>query len=270
MQLGLIKALYTDQLTKLYSYSEAENLFYITLQWLEKKSKTAVLLGQETLLIDTYQVVLEELLLGKPIQYITHEAPFYGLDLYVDENVLIPRPETEQLVHWVLQDNPDFEGSVLDIGTGSGCIPLVLKSHWPKAQISGCDISADAIAIAQQNSNEMKLEVNFFQKDIIQEDIDAYDIIISNPPYIAQSEKDQMHKNVLEHEPHIALFVDDSDPLIFYKKIIQLANIQKATCYFETSEYYRELLDSWLRESNYIFEWQLDFQEKNRMLKVSY
>ena len=145
----------------------------------------------------------------------------------------------------------------------------LIQSHWPKAQISGCDISADAIAIAQQNSNEMKLEVNFFQKDIIQEDIDAYDIIISNPPYIAQSEKDQMHKNVLEHEPHIALFVDDADPLIFYKKIIQLANIQKATCYFETSEYYRELLDSWLRESNYIFEWQLDFQEKNRMLKVS-
>jgi len=270
MQLGLIKALYMDQLTKLYNYSEAENLFYITLQWLEKKSKTAVLLGQETLLIDTYQAVLEELLSGKPIQYITHEAPFYGLDLYVDESVLIPRPETEQLVHWILQDNQDFKGSVLDIGTGSGCIPLVLKKHWPKAQISGCDISAEAIDTAQQNSNELKLEVNFFQKDILQEDINTYDIIISNPPYITNFEKDKMHKNVLEHEPHIALFVDDSDPLKFYKKIVQIASKQRTACYFETSEYHRELLDSWLTENNYNFEWQLDFQKKNRMLKVSW
>ena len=222
MQLGLIKALYTDQLTKIYNYSEAENLFYITLQWLEKKSKTAVILGQETLLEETYQVVLEELLLGNPIQYLTHEAPFYGLDLYVDERVLIPRPETEQLVHWVLQDNPNFNGTVLDIGTGSGCIPIVLAKHWPEAVLNGCDVSLEALAVAEKNAKEQDVDATFFQKNILTEEIDKYDIILSNPPYIGESEKDKMHKNVLDNEPHLALFVSDDDPLIFYKSHVFL------------------------------------------------
>ncbi len=270
MQLGLIKALYTDQLIKLYSYSEAENLFYIALQWLEKKSKTAVLLGQETLLVDTYQVILEELLQGKPIQYLTHEAPFYGLDLYVDENVLIPRPETEQLVHWVLQENKDFSGSVLDIGAGSGCIPVVLAKHWPKAVVSACDISEEALTVARKNAKEQEVKIELFKKDILTEDISSYDIIISNPPYIADNEKGKMHKNVLENEPHLALFVPNEDPLVFYKRIIELAKKQQSTCYFETSEFYREQLDQWLKEQGLDFVWQLDFQEKNRMLKVSF
>ena len=270
MQLGLIKALYTDQLTKIYNYSESENLFYITLQWLEKKSKTAVLLGQETLLEETYQIVLEELLLGKPIQYLTHEAPFYGLDLYVDERVLIPRPETEQLVHWILQDNPNFTGSVLDIGTGSGCIPIVLAKNWPKATISACDISAEALEVAAKNASEQAVAVNFLEKNILNQEIEKYDIIISNPPYIAESEKDQMHQNVLDNEPHLALFVDDTDPLLFYKRIIQLAKKQQTTCYFETSEFYRTELDTWLKNEDLEYVWQLDFQEKNRMLKVSF
>lgn len=270
MQLGLIKALYTDQLIKIYNYSEAENLFYITLQWLEKKSKTAVLLGQETLLVDTYQLVLEELLLGKPIQYLTHEAPFYGLDLYVDERVLIPRPETEQLVHWILEDNKGFSGSVLDIGTGSGCIPIVLAKHWPQASISGCDVSLDALSVAKKNANELKVQVDFFEKNILNEEISSYDIIISNPPYIGEIEKGKMHQNVLNNEPHLALFVSDDDPLVFYKRILQLAQKQQTTCYFETSEFYRSELDSWLASQDYKYEWQLDFQEKNRMLKVTF
>ena len=270
MQLGLIKALYTDQLTKVYNYGEAENLFYITLQWLENKSKTAVILGQDTLLVDTYQLVLEELLSGKPIQYVTHEAPFYGLDLYVDERVLIPRPETEQLVHWIIQDNPNFSGSVLDIGTGSGCIPIALAKHWPEATLSGCDISAEALVVADKNAKDQDADVMFIQKDILNQELDAYDIIISNPPYIGESEKSKMHQNVLNNEPHLALFVSDNDPLIFYTRIVQLAKKQQTTCYFETSEFYRNELDSWLKGEGLIYTWQLDFQEKNRMLKVSF
>ncbi|MDB4161476.1 peptide chain release factor N(5)-glutamine methyltransferase [Bacteroidia bacterium] len=270
MQLGLIKALYTDQLTKVYNYGEAENLFYITLQWLEKKSKTAVILGQETLLVGAYQLVLEELLLGKPIQYVTHEAPFYGLDLYVDERVLIPRPETEQLVHWIIQDNPKFKGTVLDIGTGSGCIPIALAKHWPEAVLSGCDISANALVVAEKNAKEQEVDVTFIQKDILNQKLDTYDIIISNPPYIGENEKHDMHQNVLDNEPHLALFVSDSDPLIFYKRILQLAKQQETTCYFETSELYRNELDSWLNKEGHTYIWQLDFQEKNRMLKVSF
>ena len=270
MQLSLLKALYTDKLTKLYRLSEAENIFYIVLYYLERKSKTAVLLGQETMIGDTYVELLSNLIEGKPVQYVLGDAPFYGLDLYVDENVLIPRPETEELVHWILEDNPAFSGSVLDIGTGSGCIPLALKKHWPQTRLSGCDISTEALAVAQRNSKEQKLEVTFFYKDILKEEIDTYDIIISNPPYIAKSEKDKMHKNVLDYEPLLALFVDDTDPLLFYKRILQLASKKKTTCYFETSEFYRNDLDTWLTQNEYNFEWKLDFQEKNRMLKVMF
>jgi release factor glutamine methyltransferase len=270
MQLSLLKALYTDKLTKLYRLSEAENIFYIVLYYLEKKSKTAVLLGQETMIGDTYVELLSNLIEGKPVQYVLGDAPFYGLDLYVDENVLIPRPETEELVHWILEDNPAFSGSVIDIGTGSGCIPLALKKHWPQARLSGCDISTEALAVAQRNGKEQKLEVTFFYKDILKEEIDTYDIIISNPPYIAKSEKDKMHKNVLDYEPLLALFVDDTDPLLFYKRILQLASKKKTTCYLETSEFYRNDLDTWLTQNEYNFEWKLDFQEKNRMLKVMF
>ncbi len=270
MQLGVLKALFTDKLTKLYRLSEAENIFYVVLYYLEKKSKTAVLLGQETMLGDTYVTLLKSLMDGKPVQYVLNEAPFYGLDLFVDETVLIPRPETEQLVHWILEDHPNFQGAVVDIGTGSGCIPLVLKKHWPNAQVSGCDISTEALKVAQRNSKEQNLDVIFFQKNILTEELEPYDIIVSNPPYIAHSEKDDMHENVLEYEPHIALFVDDTDPLLFYKTIILLAHQQKSTCYFETSEYYRPELDNWLKEHNFSFVWQPDFQDKDRLLKVTF
>jgi release factor glutamine methyltransferase len=229
-----------------------------------------VLLGQETIIGDTYMDLLSDLTEGKPIQYVLNEAPFYGLDLYVDENVLIPRPETEQLVHWILDDNVAFSGSVLDIGTGSGCILLALKKHWPQALLSGCDISIEALAVAKRNSEEQKLDVTFFYKNILKEEIDTYDIIISNPPYIAESEKDKMHKNVLDYEPLLALFVDDTDPLLFYKRILQLASKKKTICYFETSEFYRNDLDTWLTQNEYNFKWKLDFQEKNRMLKVMF
>lgn len=269
MQLGLIKALYTDQLTKIYNYNEAENLFYIALQWLEKKSKTSVLLGQETLLVETYQAVLEQLIEGKPIQYLTNEAPFYGLELYVDERVLIPRPETEQLVHWILQENTAFEGRILDIGTGSGCIPVTLAKHLPLARIKACDICDKALEVAKKNAATHKVDIEFTQLDILSQEIEKVDIIISNPPYIGESEKTEMHQNVLNNEPHIALFVTDDDPLIFYKRIIELAQKQGSTCYFETSEFYRNTLEIWLTKNNLTYEWKLDFQEKNRMLKVS-
>lgn len=270
MQLGLIKALYTDKLATLYSYSEAENLFYIALQWLEKKSRTAVLLGQETLLVDTYQVILEDLLLGKPIQYLTKEAPFYGLDFYVDERVLIPRPETEQLVHWVIEDNQNFAGAALDIGTGSGCIPITLSHHWKGAKVSGCDISEDALEVAYQNAETLGVNVELFRCDILTEEINKYDIIISNPPYIAPSEKGEMHINVLNNEPHLALFVGGDDPLIFYKKIIEKVRIHRSKCYFETSEFYRKQLDTWLETQNLRYHWQCDFQGKNRLLRVTF
>lgn len=270
MQLGLIKALYIDQLTQLYSYSEAENLFYITLQWLEKKSKTAVILGQETLLVETYKHVLDALLLGNPIQYLTQEAPFYGLNFYVDERVLIPRPETEELAHWIITENQYFAGSILDIGTGSGCIAVTLAKHCKNATVSGCDISVDALSVARKNAKKQAVSVDFFHHDILSNDLGHYDMIVSNPPYITLAEKPSMHQNVLENEPHLALFVQDKDPLYFYKKILKQAKKRVIPCYFETSEFHTNELSQWLSGHDLDYTWKEDFQGKNRFLKINF
>lgn len=268
MKLGLLKAYYTDSLTPLYSRSEAENIFYIVLEYLEKKSKIDVLLGTETLLTETYQDILSELKLGVPVQYLLQNAPFYNLELYVNDTVLIPRPETEQLVHLVLEENKGSHKKVLDIGTGSGCIALALKNKWSEAEITGCDISIEALEVARKNAKSLNLDVIFYKTDILKEEISEYDVIVSNPPYISESEKETMHKNVLEYEPHLALFVADADPLIFYKRIIQLAEKQQTTCYFETSEYYRKQMEEWLKNQKINFHWLHDFQGKDRILKV--
>jgi release factor glutamine methyltransferase len=269
VKLSLIKAIYTDTLASLYSRSEAENMFYIVLENLEKKSKIDVLVGSETLLKETYMDILVELNKGVPVQYLTQVAFFYDLELYINDSVLIPRPETEQLVHLVLQQNQGKALRLLDVGTGSGCIALALKKNWPNATIHGCDVSLAALEVARSNKKKLALDVHFFAKDILIEEIENYDIIVSNPPYIAQSEKQQMHVNVLDHEPHLALFVKDKDPLLFYKRIIALACLQKAICYFETSEFYRTELELWLNSKPLTYIWELDFQGKDRILKVT-
>lgn len=268
MKLGLLKALYIDELKKLYRYSEAESIFYIILEWVEKKNKTHVILGLETILINTYQDILSELKSGKPIQYITNESVFYSLPIYVDENVLIPRPETEELVHWIIGEQKT-KSKILDIGTGSGCVALALKKGLPNSIISGCDISRKAIKVANRNANQNNLDVNFFELNILNDTIDQYDIIVSNPPYIAHDEKKNMHNNVLNHEPHLALFVDDLDPLLFYKRIANQIKNTNTTAYFETSEFYTESLDKWLVDEGFSTEWKSDFQEKKRFLKIT-
>ena len=268
MKLGLLKALYIDELKKIYRYSEAESIFYIILEWVEKKNRTHVILGLETILINTYQDILSELKSGKPIQYITNESVFYSLPIYVDENVLIPRLETEELVHWIIGEQKT-KSKILDIGTGSGCVALALKKGLPNSIISGCDISRKVIEVANRNANQNNLDVNFFELDILNDTIDQYDIIVSNPPYIAHDEKKNMHNNVLNHEPHLALFVDDLDPLLFYKRIANQIKNTHTIAYFETSEFYTESLDKWLVDEGFFTEWKSDFQEKKRFLKIT-
>ena len=268
MKLSLLKALYIDTLVPFYARSEGENIFYIVLEHLDKKSKIDILLGAETFNVESYQSILEALKQGTPVQYLTQMAPFYNLELFVNPSVLIPRPETEQLVHLVLDENRGAHKKVLDIGTGSGCIALALKNEWKEATISACDISEEALVVARKNASDLALKVDFYQTDILINEIAVYDILVSNPPYISPSEKDAMHIIVIENEPHIALFVDDIDPLVFYKRIIQLAEKQRAICYFETSEFYRTSLETWLEEGEYSFEWKADFQGKDRILKV--
>lgn len=162
-----------------------------------------------------------------PIQYIFGSTLFYGLELKVTNNVLIPRPETEELVDLIVKQNTGAK-TILDIGTGSGCIPLALKSVLKTSSVSGCDISDPALQVARKNAELTNLDVQFFIADILT-DKDFYsqcggtfDVIISNPPYIVESEKESMHPNVLQHEPHLALFVKGIDPVIFYKKITDI------------------------------------------------
>ena len=177
--------------------------------------------------------ILEELKTGKPLQYILGETEFYGLTFKVNPAVLIPRPETEELVDWVLIGlrglNKGTEGlKIIDIGTGSGCIPVSIKKYYPMADIYAMDISANALSTAIENAELNQTDLNFIQDDILDPKNEQllhtqFDVIISNPPYVTRSEMGQMMPNVLEHEPHTALFVPDDDPLIFYHAIKEFA-----------------------------------------------
>lgn len=194
----------------------------------------------------TYTTALLEHL---PVQYVLHEAWFYGLKLYVDEQVLIPRPETEELVEWVVEEwriqNSEYRIQdtalgiqhtedkkhhpiILDIGTGSGCIPIALKKRLPAATVYGCDVSEGALQVAQRNAAALDTQVQFFLLDFLQADqratLPPVDILVSNPPYIPVKDKATMHANVLAHEPHLALFVENDDPLLFYRHIAAFAN----------------------------------------------
>jgi release factor glutamine methyltransferase len=168
-----------------------------------------------------FREIIDRLKAGEPIQYILGDCYFHGNRFFVSPDVLIPRPETEELVDWILKE--DAFHSLLDIGTGSGCIAISLKKERSSAEIYAMDISEKALSIAQKNALLNDAPIHFIHDSILspRTSNQTYDIIVSNPPYILQKEKAAMHKNVLEHEPHLALFVDDEEPLLFYKKIAE-------------------------------------------------
>jgi release factor glutamine methyltransferase len=168
-----------------------------------------------------------ELKTGKPVQYILGETTFYNCTIKVNSSTFIPRPETEELVDLILKENKDYKGTILDLGTGSGCIAIALAANLPSAMLTGIDISDDAISIARENAVLNKVNVSFVKGDIFRLDPEATGregIIVSNPPYVRESEKLLMGTNVLDFEPHQALFVTDSDPLIYYDAILTIAD----------------------------------------------
>jgi release factor glutamine methyltransferase len=183
-----------------------------------------------------------ELKKGKPLQYVTGETQFYGYTLKVCPGVLIPRPETEEFVDLIIKENRGFSGNIIDVGTGSGCIAIALAVNFPSARVSAVDISAPALSIAAKNAGMNNAKVFFRKTDIFKTDpseFDASDIIVSNPPYVRNSEKLLMKKNVLDFEPHRALFVPDRDPLKFYRAILNLARYilnPGGKIYFEINE----------------------------------
>ena len=186
--------------------------------------------------------IIEELKTGRPIQYILGETSFYNCTIKVNSSTLIPRPETEELVDLIIRENRDYKGNIIDFGSGSGCIAVALAANLPSATLTGIEISDDAIRIANENAVLNKVKVSFIKGDIFTLDheiVSKAGIIVSNPPYIRNSEKPLMAKNVLDFEPHLALFVTDTDPLIYYYAIIKLAVkilLPGGRLYFEINE----------------------------------
>lgn len=218
----------------------------------------------------------EQLLLGKPIQYILGKAWFMGSELMVNEHVLIPRPETEELVEWVISYASIINKplSILDIGTGSGCIPIALKLALSNCTVTGLDISKDALGVAQMNAVNLNAAVEWMEVDILNTAAleTTYDIILSNPPYIPLREKKEMQEQVLNFEPAIALFVSNEDPLIYYRAIAKIGkqNLSKnGQLFFEIHYDKGKAILALLDELNYHAELRQDSFGKNRMIRAS-
>ncbi|MEO6610612.1 MAG: peptide chain release factor N(5)-glutamine methyltransferase [Chitinophagaceae bacterium] len=222
------------------------------------------------------QQIAERLLNNEPVQYVLNESWFCGLKLYVDKNVLIPRPETEELVEWIITNCrfPVDELTILDIGTGSGCIPIALKRRIRKAEVWSCDISDAALEIAKKNAASLGTEVHFRQLDFLDNHawgtLPLFDIIVSNPPYIPEKDKTTMQPHVLDFEPATALFVPDNDPLVFYKAIAEFGKThlkENGSIFTEIQEDQGKDTAGIFQQANYTTELKKDMQQKNRMIR---
>jgi release factor glutamine methyltransferase len=218
--------------------------------------------------------ITKELQKGKPIQYILGETFFYDCKIKLNSATLIPRPETEELVHLIINENRGYQGDIVDFGTGSGCIAVALAANIPGAKVTGIDISEDAISIASENAILNDVTVTFLTGDIFNFEemaMPSAGIIVSNPPYVRNSEKKLMGKNVLEFEPHTALFVSDSEPLVYYEALLKIADKILATggrLYFEINEALGDLMVRLLSASGYSdIKIIKDINNKDRIIK---
>lgn len=277
MNYSQIKKIFHQQLKEIYIENEIDSLFFIALEYVTSISKIEYILQKEEEISEEKLIelkfILEELTKNKPIQYITKNAYFYGLNFYVNEKVLIPRQETNELVDWVLMSVTHSKPiKILDIGTGSGCIAITLKKNLPLSEVFAIDISNEAIQVAQKNANDNQVEINFLQKNILEiNDLKSnFDIIISNPPYVRELEKLEMASNVLDNEPHLALFVPDNNPLLFYEKITEIAlkNLtEDGMLFFEINQYLSEETKKMIENKGFKnVTLRKDLQENYRMI----
>lgn len=250
MLLKEYKNQFTYELNGIYDEKEVESFFYIVLDAFHQMKRIDVAMRPDfeldSIQLLQWETVLSQLKEQKPIQYILGETEFFGLPFYVNENTLIPRPETEELVDWILQQSKGNSRKatlkILDIGTGSGCIAISLAKNLPYAEVYALDVSDKALEVAQKNGKNNNVNVQFLHQSILDTvDLEQqFDIIVSNPPYVRQLEKEEIKKNVLDYEPHLALFVEDDDALLFYRKIAQLAQKNLSAggeLYFEINQY---------------------------------
>jgi len=273
-------ARYKKELQHLYGNNEAEAITLLVISEVSEISKAKIKAFPETditaPIANKLEAILVELKTGKPVQYVLGTTEFYGLIFMVDPSVLIPRPETEELVEWVISSvSNEQKSNVLDIGTGSGCIAISLKKNLPQFNISAVDISGDAIKTAESNAVLNKVDVNFIKQDILKYteiELTKSNIIISNPPYVTLHDKTQMHTNVTDFEPHTALFVPENDPLIFYEAIADFALINllpEGLLFFEINESYGEDIVKMLSDKSFKnIELRKDMSGRDRMVKA--
>tara|TARA_R100001369_G_scaffold88932_1_gene126033 strand:- start:118 stop:993 length:876 start_codon:yes stop_codon:yes gene_type:complete len=287
MVLKDIKLYFHKELDTIYGKDEVDSFFFLcTEHYLDLPRFQLALQPDFTITnleTDTYLSVLEDLKQQKPIQYIIGETEFYGLPFRVNENVLIPRPETEEIVALIIanskKENPNSKRiRILDIGTGSGCIAVSLAKNLPNAEVFALDVSKEALKVAKQNAKLNNAEITFIESDILNEsalnfefkDLE-FDTIVSNPPYVRELEKTEIQSNVLDNEPHLALFVEDNNPLQFYKAITAFAinNLKpKSELYFEINQYLGEETKQVLIDANFgAVELLKDLNGNDRMLK---
>lgn len=270
-----------QQLQGIYDAAEAAAITDWLAEALTHTRKTERQLRQERELTDTqleqWKAALARLLQHEPLQYVLNEAWFYGLKFYVDKNVLIPRPETEELVDWIIENHSQSGAlQILDIGTGSGCIPISLKKTLPGAQVHAIDISKEALTVANQNALALHADIDFSILDFLDtgstKDLPVYDIIVSNPPYIPQLHARDMDNNVLRYEPATALFVPDNDPIVFYKAIALFGKEHlnpEGSIYLELYDVYHTEVNDFYTAQGYQTIILQDMQGKQRMLKAS-
>lgn len=278
MTLQAAFTLIINTLGPLQGNREAANIAHIVIEHITGMGRLDRVIHKDKLLSaveeQQLQQALEALLKHEPVQYVTGKAWFYGLEFTVNSHVLIPRPETEELVEWIVKD-VQSPVKILDIGTGSGAIPIALKKELPAATVWSVDVSAGALEVATQNSRDLKLDVHFEQIDILDttatQALPMFDIIVSNPPYICESEQKDMEEQVIAYEPKIALFVPDNDALLFYRQIGLLAQKKLTTgglLYFEINEAFGKEVVTLLEEQGFKnVTLKQDLYGKDRMVK---
>lgn len=268
-----ILSYFRQELSAVADEREITSWYYISMQYLLVYNRSDCIINSNQVLnksqLSKIKQIVAELKINKPIQYILGITGFYGLKIKVNEHTLIPRPETEQLVDWILKEN--FVAA-LDIGTGSGCIPIALAKHTD-AKVLAIDVSEDALLIAEENAKNNEVEIDFIHQDILQTNsLQKVDLIVSNPPYVLESEKEIMQENVLDYEPELALFVEDKNPLIFYKKIASLAiNFlnENGKLFFEINAKFGKETIEMLADIGFVnIELKKDMNDKDRMIKA--
>jgi release factor glutamine methyltransferase len=277
--LSEIRQQFRSGLSGYYPDAEISQIFLLASEHVLNYSKIDTFLkadqpiSDETLL--KFEEILNRLKKWEPIQYIFGTAWFYGLTFEVDRHVLIPRQETEELVHWIINSEPKNQCRIVDLATGSGCIAISLAVNMKNTVVSACDFSSGALAVARKNAGLNKASVEFFSFDLLNDNDTfpgKYQVMVSNPPYVTPEEIVLMKKNVLDYEPHMALFVPDHDPLVFYKRIALLARknlLDGGSLYLEINEKFPDEVSSLLKSAGlYAVEVRKDLNGKFRMIKA--